>query len=135
MRLPLPIKKKARLEIIPMIDTIFFLLVFFMMATLSMTIQQGLPVNLPQAVSAHEHISEVVSLTVTADGKLFYNKEEVPSTSEIQHRLLRSDPSKPKPSVVVNADKSVEHGRVVEVMDAVRQAGITKMAIATKPKG
>jgi biopolymer transport protein ExbD len=52
MRLPRKAPEKARIEIIPMIDIIFFLLVFFMVSTLSMTVNRGLPVNLPKAASS-----------------------------------------------------------------------------------
>ena len=74
MRLPATAKKKARIEIIPMIDTMFFLLVFFMIATLSMTLQRGMPVNLPEAESSTDKVQEEVSLSITKEGALFFNK-------------------------------------------------------------
>jgi biopolymer transport protein ExbD len=77
MRLPSSAKKKARIEIIPMIDTMFFLLVFFMIATLAMTLQRGMPVNLPTASSTTQKVKEQVSLTLTEDGTLYYNKEPI----------------------------------------------------------
>ena len=67
MRLPAFAKKKPRIEIIPMIDTMFFLLVFFMIATLAMTIQHGMPVSLPTAESSTDKIVEHVSLTLTRE--------------------------------------------------------------------
>jgi len=67
MKLKRRIIKKARIEIIPMIDTMFFLLVFFMVATLSMTVQQGLSVNLPHAVTARDEVRRTVTLTLTKD--------------------------------------------------------------------
>ncbi len=79
MRLPRKYRKKARIEIIPMIDTMFFLLVFFMVATLSMTVQRGISVNLPHAASARDEIKQVVTLTLTKEGKLYFDKEEVAS--------------------------------------------------------
>ena len=75
MRFPASAKKKARIEIIPMIDTMFFLLVFFMIATLAMTLQRGMPVNLPAASSTTDKVKEHVSLTLTEDGTLYFNKE------------------------------------------------------------
>ncbi|RMH36770.1 MAG: biopolymer transporter ExbD [Nitrospirae bacterium] len=133
MRLPSSPSKKARIEIIPMIDTMFFLLVFFMIATLSMTLQRGLPVNLPEAESASDDVKEHVSLTITADGALFYNKEPI-SVSELAARLIALRQSQHDPSVVINADERVPHGRVVEIMDQVRLSGITQMGIAIKPR-
>ena len=134
MRIPRPTRKKARIEIIPMIDTMFFLLVFFMVATLSMTIQRGLPVNLPASASAKANIPDTVSITVTADGAIFVNKEAVP-VNELRDRLRGVQQVLTEPSVVVNADEAVRYGLVVQVLDAVKQAGLTKLAIATKPIG
>ena len=133
MRLPYVTKKKARIEIIPMIDTMFFLLVFFMIATLSMTIKKGLQVNLPTAGSSTDHIPEQVSLTLTKKGKVFFNKEPI-VVLELEPRLQSLLQNRRHISVVINADEAVSHGRVIEVMDAVREAGILNMAIATKPK-
>ncbi len=133
MRLPARTAKKARIEIIPMIDTMFFLLVFFMIATLSMTLQRGMPVNLPTSDTAANDLPNEVSLTLTEQDELFFNKEPV-SVPELAPRLQRLLREQGKPSVIINADKAVSHGRVIEVMDAVRQTGITAMAIATDPE-
>lgn len=127
-------RKRARIEIIPMIDTMFFLLVFFMVATLSMTLQRGIPVNLPHAATAQEELRQVVTLTVTKEGKLLFDKEPIASVEDAAARLGRWKASGTDVSVVINADRSVEHGQVVELMDAVRQAGVTRIAIAVKPK-
>ncbi len=133
MRLPTSAKKKARIEIIPMIDTMFFLLVFFMIATLAMTLQRGMPVNLPTASSTTDKVKEQVSLTLTKDGILYYNKEPI-ALHELEMRLSAVRQADPDPTVVINADEQISHGRVIEVMDHVRLSGISKMAIATKPK-
>lgn len=132
MRLPATAKKKARIEIIPMIDTMFFLLVFFMIATLSMTLQRGMPVNLPEAESSTDKVQEEVSLSITKDGTIFFNKEPIP-LGELERRLADTRQRDPDPSVIINADESVHHGLVIQVMDKVRISGIHNMAIATKP--
>jgi biopolymer transport protein ExbD len=132
MKLPASVKKKARIEIIPMIDTMFFLLVFFMIATLSMTIQHGMPVTLPTAESATDSVPEQISLTLTREGTLYYNKERI-ELSELKNRLASLRQTDPDPSLVINADEQVPHGRVIRVMDIIRLAGIPNMAIATKP--
>ena len=132
MKLPASVKKKARIEIIPMIDTMFFLLVFFMIATLSMTIQHGMPVTLPTAESATDDVPEQISLTLTREGTLYYNKEQI-GLPELKNRLASLRQTDPDPSLVINADEQVPHGRVINVMDIIRLAGIPNMAIATKP--
>ncbi len=132
MRLPASAKKKPRIEIIPMIDTMFFLLVFFMIATLSMTIQQGMPVSLPTAQSSTDTKAENVSLTLTQEGALYYNKEVI-TLEELERRLANLRQTSPDPSLLINADKQVSHGRVIQVMDLIRLSGITSMGIATQP--
>jgi len=69
--------KKARIEIVPMIDTIFFLLVFFMISTLSMAQYKGMPVNLPAAASGRQAPAESAAITITKDGQIFLNKEAI----------------------------------------------------------
>jgi biopolymer transport protein ExbD len=125
--------RKARIEIVPMIDTIFFLLVFFMIATLSMTKQQGLPVNLPRAATAEREIRENVTLTITREGRLYYNKQEI-ALERLGSALKGDLGENPRLLVIINADTDVTHGKVVEVMDQVKAAGASRMAIATKLK-
>ena len=132
MRLPVFAKKKPRIEIIPMIDTMFFLLVFFMIATLSMTIQHGMPVSLPTAESSTDDLAEHVSLTLTQEGTLYYNKEAI-TLQELEKRLSNLRHSSSDPSLLINADKQVPHGQVIKVMDIIRLSGITSMSIATQP--
>jgi biopolymer transport protein ExbD len=134
MKLPRKPRRKARIEIIPMIDTMFFLLVFFMVATLSMTIQRGLQVNLPQAATGLDDLRQVTSLTLTKEGKLYVNKEEASSVSDAVSKLRRFEANGNELAVVINADRSVEHGRVIDLMDAVKQAGITRIAVAVQPR-
>lgn len=125
--------KKARIEIIPMIDTMFFLLVFFMMATLLMTNQQSVPVNLPSAAGMQEKPKQVITLALTQDGKMFYDKRPIDTLEEITVQLAQDGKEAKQLSVLIAADRSVEHGRVVELMDAIQQSGINHIAIAVRP--
>lgn len=133
MRLQRRHLKKARIEIIPMIDTIFFLLVFFMIATLSMSEYGGLPVNLPKAASGQQPPTEGVSVTLSKDGRVFLNKQEVKREIFLDRMVEYLAKNLDLP-VIINADHEVQHGEVVEIMDIARQAGVSKMAIAVKPK-
>jgi biopolymer transport protein ExbD len=126
------VRRKGRIEIIPMIDTVFFLLVFFMMASLSMTMNRGLPVNLPAAGSGERERREPVALTLTRVGELYLDR--VPVTLEsLPARLRRALATNSQLVGIVNADREVPHGRVVAVMDAARQAGVARLAIAVEP--
>jgi biopolymer transport protein ExbD len=133
MRLQRRSRKKARIEIIPMIDTIFFLLVFFMISTLSMAQYRGMPVNLPKAASGQQAPAESAAITIDSQGRLFIKKEPVEKTT-LGDLLRQQRAQNADLLVVINADDGVEHGRVVEVMDIVRTASIARMAIAVKPK-
>jgi biopolymer transport protein ExbD len=106
--------------------------VFFMIATLSMTIQHGMPVSLPTAESSTDTIAEHVSLTLTREGLLYYNKEAI-TLQELEIRLTNLRQSSSDPSLLINADEQVPHGRVIKVMDLIRLSGITSMGIATQP--
>lgn len=125
--------KKARIEIIPMIDTIFFLLVFFMISTLSMARFTGVQVNLPKAASGSQPPLETVVISLTKEEQLFFNKTQVSRDALLQS--LRAELAKnPELLVVINADDGVQHGRVVEIMDYARQTGVGKLSIAVKPR-
>ena len=133
MRLQKRNLKKARIEIIPMIDTIFFLLVFFMISTLSMARFTGVHVNLPKAASGSQPPSETAIISLTKEGRLFFNKSEV-SEESLRQSLREGLVKNPELLVVINADDGVQHGKVVELMDQARQTGATKLSIAVKPK-
>ncbi len=131
MRLPRQGYKRARIEIIPMIDTVFFLLVFFMVASLSMTLETGMRVNLPRARAAERESLTKVTVSITADGKLYVDREPT-SPAALRSRLVRRIRDNPRVVIVINADERVEHGQVVAVMDAAKRAGAAQLAIATR---
>jgi biopolymer transport protein ExbD len=133
MRLQRRSIKKARIEIIPMIDTIFFLLVFFMISTLSMTQFKGMPVNLPKATSGQQAPAESAAITIDKDGRLFLNQQAI-DRAALSDALKQQLAKNADMLVVINADDGVAHGQVVEVMDIARAANVAKMAIAVKPK-
>jgi biopolymer transport protein ExbD len=131
MRLPQHPEKKARIEIIPMIDTVFFLLVFFMIASLAMTAQNGLPVNLPKAASGEREARASITITITEAQALYLDKQ--PVTLGTLGTLLESKlKENPRSYVVINADKQVRHGQVIAVMDEAKKYA-AHMAIATEP--
>ena len=132
MRVPRQPLEKARIEIIPMIDISFFLLVFCMVSTLAMTINRGLPVNLPKAASSQQDLRERFNVTVMQDGTLFLNKE--PTTLAQLGQQVRTRVDKELELVVIiNADDQALHGAIVSVMDEVRLAGVSRLAIAVRP--
>ncbi len=128
--------KRTRIEIIPMIDTVFFLLVFFMLSSLAMVKLNGLPVNLPQANTAVRQQTKDLTITVDKAQRVFVNKKLV-DVKDLAQALadevgVGSDMA--DESVVINADLSVPHGLVVRCIDESRRAGISHFAIATAPE-
>jgi len=136
-RLPSPrnTKNRPRLEIIPFIDIMFFLLATFMMVSLSMVQNQGVDVKLPVAATSRsqDRSDDSVSISVTESGNYFYNKESATLEQLIGHlQLLKSSQTDPK--VFINGDALADFEDVVAVLDEVRKLGITKIAIETQKK-
>ena len=135
MQIPSPrANKKPRIEIIPLIDIIFFLLATFVMVSLSMVKNKGIAVNLPVAATSppQDHKDSAV-ITVTKDGELFFNKEKI-TPELLQARLRELQRVQPDPKVFINGDEKAFFGQAVAVLDEVRKLGITKVAIETKVK-
>lgn len=122
-----------RIDLTPLIDVVFNLLIFFMVTTTFVT-AAGLDVNLPEASTKAEHRElpdRIVS--IGNDGKLAYAGRiiERDALREEFEKLAAVDPFLP---LVIKADKKVEHGRVVEIMDLAKESGLKKLAIATSAK-
>ena len=132
MRVPRQALSKARIEIIPMIDVIFFLLVFFMISTLSMTVNRGLPVNLPTAATSQKEVGESMALTLTQDGELFLNREPI-ALQDLGQRVKAALATNAQLMIIINADGQARHSSVVEILDELRGAGVSRLAIAVKP--
>ncbi len=124
---------KPKLMIIPMIDIIFFLLVFFMMSMLSMVVQKSVPINLPSSQTAKVDIQKKVPITVTADGSIYV--EQTKTTIDGMIKYLQIEQGKgTEMTVVLRGDKAAQYGTFVQVLDTLKQMNITKIAIATDSK-
>ena len=119
-----------QIMIIPMIDIIFFLLVFFMMSTLSMTDQQVIPVQLPRAASAQQEIVRSAQVTVARDGGLYLGQEEV-SLPELKERLEQAA-AQGEVAISLRADEAVGYGRVLRVMDELKTTGAARISLAAQ---
>lgn len=131
-------KKGARIEIIPLIDIIFFLLATFIMVSLSMSKNQGVQVALPVASSAQslgdqQEMEKAVTLSVNDKGEIFFNKEKV-LPSQLPLKLQTFKMTSKDPKVVINSDGAADFKFVVTVLDEVRKIGIAKVAISTDKK-
>ena len=133
MRVASPIPhKKARIEIIPLIDIMFFLLASFMMVSLSQVHMKGIKVNLPSGVSGEVQTKrEYVSVSVDKDGHYFFDKDEIADT-ELLNRLKMAHQSAPDAKVFVRGDKDSVHLNVAHLLDLVRAAGYYKISFEIK---
>lgn len=135
MNIPSPRgEKRARIEIIPLIDIVFFLLATFVMVSMSMIKNQGISVNLPIAASSSsQERKDYTAITVTAAGEYYFNKDVV-TLEEIIERLKAVKAGEADPRVFINGDEKAEFGKAIAVLDEVRKLGISKVAIETKSK-
>jgi biopolymer transport protein ExbD len=128
---PFP-KKRARIEIIPLIDVIFFLLATFIMVSLSMVKNQGVNVKLPVAsTAAPQERGNFTTITVTESGEFFFNRELV-DLQGLRSHLQEIKLENPDPKVFLNAAADSKFQHVVAVLDESRKLGITKIAIETE---
>jgi biopolymer transport protein ExbD len=128
--------KKARIEIIPLIDVIFFLLATFVLFTLSLNKIQSLTVNLPQASASAPKDQEDTSVTIqVSDGDAAYWNKELISLSEVAPRLANYKSNTPNARVLVSGDDRARYGKIIRVLDEVRLSGIATVTIETAYRG
>ncbi len=135
MKIPLPTaRKKARIEIIPLIDIVFFLLATFVMVSLSMVKNQGIAVKLPAAAtSSAQDRTSFATVTVTESGEIFLDKERV-DIQTLSQKLRTLKNQNPDIRVFVNGDEKAPFGDAIRALDEVRAIGIEKVSIQTKQR-
>jgi biopolymer transport protein ExbD len=131
MRIRRELSRRPRIEMIPLIDVVFLLLVFFIYSMLSMTVHRGLPVNLPTASTSTVDRETFITITLQRDGRLFLEDREV-DTRTLPSLLIEERKKDAEVQVYLRADREVSYQRAVEVMDLVRSAGIHKLALETQ---
>ncbi len=122
--------RRGRIEIIPMIDVMFFLLATFMLASLSMQNLHSLPVNLPRGQAQPMQTASPVTLTITGGDRIYLN--HTPVTLDTLAARLKPMLGKDDPAVIVAADRKAENGTVVEAMLQARHAGASRFLIAVE---
>lgn len=117
--------------LVPLMDVVFAILTFFIMSTLYLTKSEGLLVNLPGASQSQQQQQTRVNITVLADGTLALNKRII-GLDQLESNVRSLIVTTQQTIVIINADKTVEHGNVVAVLDQVKKIEGVKVAIATK---
>ena len=131
MRLPEEPDLPPRINILPMIDVIFAILVYFIVSTLFLTRSEGLPVNLPQAETAQLQKTNQITVSLDSEGTLAIDSQptELDRLKIQVENLIKTEETT---LVVISADKLVNHGQVVDVIDQLRQIPQVNLAIAAK---
>ena len=124
--------KRTRVEIIPMIDTVFFLLVFFMLSSLSLTHLNGLRVDLPTGKNAPSQPRASLTLSVQKSGTMSLNNRVV--TLQNLSQNLKRIPNVKSQTLTINADKNVSYGTVMRAIDTARQVGISRTNFVVEPQ-
>jgi biopolymer transport protein ExbD len=117
----------AEINVTPMVDVMLVLLVI-MIVSAQYIVSQSIKVELPKAASAAESVASVAAVTLTKDGKVFYNQEAL-NEGELVNHFRSAIAGNKDLNLIVSADKDVQHGRVVHVIDLAKLEGITKFAI------
>lgn len=127
------IQKEPTIMIIPMIDIVFFLLVFFMMSTLYMNTEQQIPLNLPKASSSMAKTIEPVTISLTTTHTMYINEREIVPTKlgqEIQQLVTQE----PQQAFVVRASEEIAYKEVIHILDQLKTNGAKFVSVATERK-
>jgi biopolymer transport protein ExbD len=131
---PVP-HKRARIEIIPLIDIMFFLLASFMMVSLSQTHMKGIRVNLPAAIAPPpSQVKDYVSIKIR-EGNVVTFDNQIVTDDQVLPRLFELHRANPEAKVSLSADLMAMHGDVIAVLDKIRSAGITKVGYQIRAAG
>jgi len=126
-------RKNARIEMIPLVDIIFLLLVFFIYSMLSMAVYRGIPVMLPSAETVEHTKERALFITVDKDGNVFVDKELI-ARDQLLSRLRREQAAFPQKIAIISGDGDSPYRAFVDVLDKVRLAGFKKVSVEAIPR-
>ena len=127
------VEKTPQLMIIPMIDIVFFLLVFFMVGTLYMNTEQQIPLNLPSASTSTAKSIEPITITLTTTHTLYIDNQEI-SSDRLAQEVKSIVTQAPQQAFVIRASKDVYYNEVIELLDMLKVNGAKYISVATERK-
>lgn len=125
---------KPDIIIIPMIDIMFFLLVFFMLSTLYMVNLKTVDIHMPQAAHAETQLKVTYVVTMKQDGSLWLEDKPI-AEAELLKKVAAQQAGNPQFAVVVRADQKLDYGMVMGLLDKIKGAGVTKVGLAAASAG
>jgi biopolymer transport protein ExbD len=130
MKIKVPRRKRVRIEMIPLMDLLFLLLVFFMYAMLSMAVHRGLPVHLPASDAAEADTERSLAISVKVDGTVFVDREPVAMADLPSVLAAAAEGAGAGPrAVMLFADRDLPYQRLFEVLDRIRAAGLSRVSL------
>jgi biopolymer transport protein ExbD len=120
--------RKVRIEMLPLIDIVFLLLVFFIYAMLSMAVHRGLPVMLPKSTTAKIDRQLLLSVTVKSNGLIYLDQEQVPLES-LTGALRKKAEENPDQGILLFADRDLSYQKLFRVLDEIRKAGLHRISL------
>ncbi len=133
MKIELPAMRKSRIEMLPLIDIVFLLLVVFIYTMLSMAVHHGLPVRLPSSSVAEIEKNLILSVTVKSDGSVYVDKEPV-ELVDLTQMLESKARGNLNPGVLLFADNSLSYQSLFQVLDRIKLAGLSQISLQAEVK-
>jgi biopolymer transport protein ExbD len=133
MKIDFRTHKKARIEMLPLIDIVFLLLVVFIYAMLSMAVHRGLPIELPRSSSAKIDKELILSVTVKTDGTIYIDQEQI-ALDNLAAALTRKTKASKAPGVLLFGDRNLAYQKLFQVLDQIRMAGIHRISLQAEVK-
>ena len=133
MKIDLPAGRKSRIEMLPLIDIVFLLLVVFIYTMLSMAVHRGLPVCLPSSSVAEIEKNLMLSVTVKGDASIYVDKKAV-ELADLTRTLEAMALGNPNPGVLLFADNSLSYQRLFQVLDRIKMAGLNRISLQAEVK-
>ena len=131
MKLNISANRKARMEMVPLIDTVFLIMVFFVYSMLSMAVHRGLPVLLPASSTSDIEKQLVLSVTVKSDGTVYIDREQI-SFGDLAAALKHKAGSEQQAGVLLFADSSLSYQKLFNVLDQIKKSGINRISLQSE---
>ena len=131
MKVNFQTSRKVRIEMLPLIDIVFLLLVFFIYAMLSMAVHRGLPVLLPTSVSAKIDKELIVSVTIKSDETIYVDKEQI-GLNDLASFLKTKAETDKDIGILLFADRSLSYQKLFQVLDQIKMAGIHRISLQSE---
>ncbi|MCK5313447.1 MAG: biopolymer transporter ExbD [Desulfobacteraceae bacterium] len=133
MKINLPPVKKPRIEMLPLMDIVFLLLVVFIYSMLSMSVHHGMPVTLPVSSVTKPEKSFILSVTIKSND-LIYVDHKITALENLANVLKQKSKDQENPGVLLFAEKSIPYQRLFQVLDQIKIAGLSKISLQAEPE-